>query len=240
MLESHLFTSQLTFLISYEQVVKDPNEFILDIILHNDHLKKQFSKYLDLSRLVNNSSEHNRFLLVTRTKKNILEWLAKVPFDYELNYKKLYDKYPQMYRNSTPLSMYNALATALVKPFTSRVYLYHPTKDKRIMYDIAKAFGRCDKITFCSGNYLDVLNHIGKVDVIIDNDIDRVTPAIENLAYSRGSLYLARYGYNYELDKRSTEGFTLRNDMVRMAKKKKVTLVEFNPFHITQFMKNSG
>src|SRR5574344_1968771 len=110
MISPELFSGEpITALVTYPEIMRDPNTFILKLITKKKNLREQFDKYLVLKKFDCQTDEHNHVKLLTRTKKNILEWLAKKQFDYEVNYKKLYDKYPQMYEDSTVLDMYRTV-----------------------------------------------------------------------------------------------------------------------------------
>ena len=241
MLNADLFTGDpITAIITYPEVMRDQNTFILKLITTNKMLRKQFDNYLNLRRFDSQSDEHNHVKILTRPTKNLLEWLAKKEFDYESNYNKLYDKYPHMFEDSAVLDMYRTVCQIINESFVKKIFIYSPARDKRIMYDIVKTFGKNSKLTYVTGHYLDAATAIGKIDLFVDSDLERMSPLMLFPQYKHSIFMVAKYGYNYEKDPLSKNDITLKNGASSLAAKKQINLLEFTPFKVTKEALRNG
>lgn len=231
MIDPRLFENPITILLPYNEILRDQNTFLLHLIMDNQYLRTQFEKYVSFERFECQTEERIRVMLMNRTEKNFLKWLAIKEFDYETNYKKLYDKFLHMFEESPPLDMYKALMNLTNEEFVKRIIVYGEKRDKRIMYDIYKTFVTNKKIEYVTGPYLDVISAVGEINLIIDNDIDRVSAVMYMPEYYASTFMIAQYGYNYELvtNVRSPQ---LKNGIVKHALRKKINLIEFLPFSI--------
>ena len=145
-----------------------------------------------------------------------------------------------MYEKCTPLDMYTALANMYLEKFTRTIYVYNPVDDKRIRFDLAKTFGKTDKIVFVTGNYLDVVDRIGEINMVIDNDLDRISPLFADQRFKRTMFMIGRYGYNYTVSSVVTGGLEFKNNLNRVASKNNIKIVEFSPFKITKELLRNG
>lgn len=227
-------------LFSYDEVLRDPNTFILKLILSKKNIRDQMEKYINLKRFDCQTDEHNHAIMTARKKKNILEWLAYKKFDYEKNYDTFHSKYIHTYEKSQALEMYRALTNIIDQAFVKKVYIYNKTEDKRQMYDLFKTFGKNDKIVYVNGNYLDVVERIGDINIIIDNDIDRIAPLFSYPTYANTLFMVGRYGYNYEENKALENGYELKGGLTKFVAKHKINLVEFSPMKITPEVLRNG
>jgi len=223
--------SPASIVVSYHGVLRDPNQFIVHQILNDPHLHKQLEKYLDFDRFKSMSDNRIDFKLMLREKKNPLEWLSIKPFNYEANYKKLYEHYPNMFEKSIPLPMYRIIVQMMEAKLVEHVYIYAKDYDERIAYDIVKTFGKNDIVKFVNGNYLDVLDVLNGVTTVISGDISEVSPIVTMPKYHQSMVMIARYGYNYEFIKNE---LTLKDDFARQCKKVGIKLVEFTPIDINE------
>lgn len=240
MFDPSLFSSPVNVLVSYNEVLRDPNTFILKLITRRKSLRYQLEKYIDVSRFDNQSDSHNHVALTVRSEKNILKWLATKEFNYESNYSKLYDEYPNMFEDSTPLEMYRALSLSIQQSFVNKVYVYNKVSDKRQMYDLYKTFGKTDKLVYVNGDYLDVIDKMGTIEVIIDNDIDRISPLFSYKRFQKTMFMIARYGYNYSVNPVVENSLELKDGLSRLAVRRKINLVEFSPIKVTKESLRNG
>lgn len=208
--------------------------------MSNKHIRTQLENYINLKRFVSQTDQHNHAIITIRKKKNLLEWLSYKKFDYEKNYSLLYEKYLHMYEQSPALEMYRALTSILDQSFVKTVYIYNRTEDKRQMYDLFKTFGKNDKIVYVNGNYLDVIERIGDIGVIVDNDIDRISPLFSYPTYAKTLFMVGRYGYNYQENPILEDSYELKDGLTRFVAKHKINLVEFNPIKVTEEMIRNG
>ena len=231
MIDPRLFENPITILLPYNEILRDHNTFLLHLIMDNPHLKSQFEKYISFDRFECQTDERIRVLLMNRTKKNFLEWLAIKKLDYEINYRKLYYKFLYMFEESPLLDMYSTLLNFANEEFVKRIIVYGEKRDKRIMYDIYKTFVNNKKVEYVTGPYLDVISAIGEINLIIDNDIDRMSAVMYMPEYYTSTFMIAQYGYNYEMV-RGIKSPQLKNGIVKHALRKKINLIEFLPFNI--------
>lgn len=240
MFDPSLFSSPVNILVSYNEVLRDPNTFIQKLITQRKSLRYQLEKYIDVTRFDNQSDSHNHLAMTLRSEKNLLKWLAIKEFNYESNYEKLYDKYPHMFEDSEPLEMYRALSQTLDKSFVNKLYVYNKVLDKRQMYDLYKTFGKTDKLVYVNGDYLDVIDRLGTIEVIIDNDIDRISPLFSYPSCSKTMFMIARYGYNYTVNPVLENSLELKDGLTRLSVRRKINLVEFSPIKVTKEALRNG
>lgn len=228
---ANLTDRPLTILATYNGVMKDPNIFILHLILDTPNIREQLEGYFDIRKFECQSEGRIQTLLLNRDKKNILEWAALKKFDFEFNYEKMFEKFPRMYLDSPPLKMLSAFQKLIEEKFTRKIYFYDRKKDRRVMYDIVSNFAKNNKIEYVYGSYLDVVSAIGGIDLFIDSDIDRLAPVMYMPEYWNSTFLIAQYGYNYVLNENNRP--MLKNDIAAYAAKKDINLLEFVPYEIT-------
>lgn len=226
-IDEGLFSNPVTFLISYDEIIRNHNIFLLDKL--KTELKNQIGKFIRLEELDNKSINQLQLLTTTRTEKNILKWLAKKEFDYDKNYDILYNHYKDMYSKSPLLKMGESIQTIGEEAFVENVFIYSKDYDKRKHFDIKILF-KSNKVTYVTGNYLDVVEKIGKVDVFADNDLERIMPFFHHDKYKFSLFLLARYGYNYNLIKGN---LLLKYDTYKLINKKSINLTEFDIIKFT-------
>ena len=223
--------SPVSMVVSYHGVLRDANQFIMHQILNDPHLHKQLEKYVDFDRFKNMSDNRIDLKMMLREIKNPLEWLSIKPFNYEANYKKLYEHYPNMFEKSAPLPFYRTIVQMIEAKFVNHIYIYAKDYDERIAYDIVKTFGKNDIVKFVNGNYLDVLEILEEVTTIVTGDISEVSPIVTIPKYHKSMVMVARYGYNYEMVKGK---LALKDDFTNQCRKVGIKLVEFTPIDINE------
>ena len=230
-MDARIYERKINTLVTFDEVLRDPNIFLLHLILDVPKVRKQFTGYFDIERFSCQSEERIRTIMLNRDKKNFLEWGALKEFDYESNYNKMYHQFPGMYEESPPLDMFRAVSRMINEPFVKNMFIWNPVEDRRQEYDIVQTLGKNPKIQYVTGPYLDVVDAIGDIQVFIDNDIERLFPVIQNGRYFRSNFFIARYGYNYTLSKTGIP--ILKEDCTNFAFKYSISLSEFLPFNIS-------
>lgn len=232
MIDPKVYETPATILISYDEVFRNHNFFLIKKIMNNPKLKNQFEKYINLSVFDEQTDSRIKVLIMNREKKNILEWLAIKEFDYEYNYDKLYSKELLMFVESPMLDMMKSMIKLSEEPFIDKIYIYGGLiKDKRKEFDIHLNFKDTTKLIFVTGNYEEVVDRIFGINVIIDSDINRITPIIKKEEYQNIIYMIAQYGYNYEINKNSKE-IVLKNNIENFIKENNIILNKFLPFNI--------
>ena len=230
-----LYQNPATVFCVYDEVLRNSNFFLIKKILDTEKLREQFDEYLDLSIFDSQSDDRIKVLILNRTEKNILKWLAKKEFDYDFNLKLLRNKFKTLYEESEPLDMFRALLKMTEEPFLKHIYIYHPEQDRRVMYDIVKSFGEKNKtkVTLVTGPYLDSIEAIGAdINLYIDNDAERIAPLLHMEERRLNAFMVAQYGYNYEFIPDAILP-KLKEDLDRFSNKYKINLVEFVPFKVS-------
>ena len=220
-------------LVSFDEVIKDPNLIILDVI--RKRYQKDFAEFIDIPRILNLSNEALQKELVIRGTKNIFEWLKIKDFDYSKNYDMFYDSFKDLYVNAPNMAMVTALKSFIKEDFIKTIYVWSNKYDRRKMLELEMVLNS-NKIEYVTGNYLDVFGAIEDLNIIIDNDAERVAPLINK--DNKGKLFMiGRYGYNYTVDPEN--GLVLKNNIDYNAHKCLVDLIIFHPIFFTQahFMK---
>lgn len=229
MIDPRLYDNPINILVRYNEIFRDHNFFLLKLIMDNPNLKKQFEKYVSFERFECQTDERIKVLLLNREKKNILEWLAFKKFDYELNYRKLYYKFLTMFEESPVLDIYSAIVNLVHEDFVKQIFVYGDRRDKRVMFDLSRTFINNKKIHYVTGPYMEIVSTINKIDLFIDNDIERIAPLMFMEKYYPSTFMIAKYGYNYNIISGRP---MLKGNIISNAIKKKINLVEFYPFDI--------
>lgn len=219
-------------LVTYDGILRDSNFFILRKILDTPSLKKQIGEYVDLTEIEPLSRERLEYVLLYRTKKNVLEWLAKKEFNYEANLEKLYYKYIEMFEDCRPLEMFTTLYQFTKHRMCRGLYIYSRYYDERIAYDIVKSIGDKNLVHYVTGNYLEVLDKLAsKVDLVCDCDADRIYPLADFKDFRGKTLMLAAYGYNYDL---VDDKYVVKHDLLERSVNNRVQLCMFQPIRLTK------
>ena len=227
---SRLFENPLNVFISYKEIIKQHNFFIIKKIFENKNVYNQLSNYINLNLFDHQSDERINMLLLNRDKENLLEYLKIKEFNYEVNYNKLYKKFPEMFINSYPLEMLNVINRFNIEEFIKNIYIYNEEEDIRMIYDIKNIFPNTGRIKFVSGNYFKCIESIEVINIFIDNNLERLSEIIKSGKFNNSTFLIARYGYNYEIKDNIV---LLKYDMGKFVYKNKINLVEFYPLKIT-------
>lgn len=230
-MDARLYERKLTALVTYDEVLRDPNVFLLHLILDVPKIRKQFKDYFDEEKFDCQSEAKIHTMLLNRTVKNFLEWGALKEFDYERNYDKMYHQFKSMYEKSPALAMYDAFVQMIKESFLDKMFIWNPKEDRRQEYDIVKTFGKNPKVQYVTGPYLDVVDAIGEIHIFVDNDIDRLDPVIRTKKYRHANFSVARYGYNYEIGEQKLP--MLKNDIASFVSRYHISLAEFLPFKVS-------
>lgn len=194
---NYLKVNKANVLIVYENVLKTPDVYILRRLVTT--YRNKFKRYIDVETIETLSNELLLSLVVGRAKKNILEQVAITQFDYELNYNILHKKFVDMYHNSAPLQMYQALANFYNSYCIDHIYVYNPTYDERQHFDIESNFKDMQNLQYVVGDLEDIVNQIGNLNIIYDWDVERVNSLVKK--HNDIFFGVAQYPFNFEKDK---------------------------------------
>jgi hypothetical protein len=202
----YLEPAHANVLLVYDQVVKSTDTFILRMIIENYYDK--FSPYMNLEPLRTCTIDAMIPLVVARTKKNPLEWLAKTEFDYASNYAHLHKRFVNMYDRAPILKHFQVMEKFCLSYCIGSVYVWSPEYDKRIHYDIEPVQSKYSSFQYVTGDMNKVINAIGNLNLIYDYDADRVYDLVKDGYHNDIFFALARYGFNYGEDHKLIHGLS--------------------------------
>lgn len=181
--------------ITYDDVIKSRNPFILNQILQK--YKSYYNDFLDLSQIENLNKKQLDLFCLKRQHKNIFHTLAKKEFDCNTAMKEISDKYYDMFIESELLTIGKSLSFILHQKFTKKIYIHSQEYDKKIHLDIQMNYNDMDKVNYVTGNLINVINTIDGITSYILADIMDVSAllATDKIAYT--NILVANYGYNF-------------------------------------------
>lgn len=189
--------------IEYNEVVKSPTLFMLKMI--RGPLKEIYRDFIYVEFLENKTDEELEIYLLQRKNKNIFLDLAKRPFDYEMTYQNLYNKYDDMYLHTPLLKIGSTIDFLSSQKFNRKIYLYSKEYDPRIEVDIPLSFKEWSKIEYVYGELEDVLERILPVTTFILHDI-WLLPRLCYLGKTNlTDIICARYPYNLKYNEELNE-----------------------------------
>ena len=197
MADQYLTPTHANVLFVYDGVLRSSDTFILRMLVENYYDK--FSPYMDLESIRTLTVDALLPLVIARTVKNPLQWLAIKEFDYEKNYTYLREKFVNMYERSPILKHYQVIESFISSYCIGSIYIWSREYDKRIHYDIASFQQNAKKeIRYVTGDMQKVINTIGDLNIIYDCDADRVYDLLKDGNNTDVFFAVAQYGYNLE------------------------------------------
>lgn len=165
-------------LLAYDELIKQPGLYILRMI--RDKYSDKFSSYIDTEVLKNVLDKDLEVLYNAREERNPLKWVAISEFDYDLNYKSLYNRDKDMYTNMKGTDMFNHVKEFNRAFFITDIFIWTRLYDKRVDIDIALSFGTSgsdDKFKYVTGPFDKVVDTVEPNMVFypfIDDDIWKI------------------------------------------------------------------
>lgn len=184
--------------ISYDEIIKTPYPFLLDIIRKN--YKDIYKDFIDIERIENLSMEELEVLCSSRTETNIIKYLAISEFDYNKTLWDLYNKYKDIYFHVKPLEIAQILPFLLAQPFIEKVYIYNPFYDTRQHLDCELQFEDMFKVNYVTGDIVECVNSIYRPTMYILNNADQAKRIIDNCDVAYTEILIAKMGYNYKME----------------------------------------
>ena len=192
--KNYIEPSHANVLLVYDGVMRSGDTFLLHMIVENYYDK--FIPYMDLESIRTLSVDALLPLVIARTKKNPLEWLAIKEFDYEKNYTYLQKKFVNMYDRSPILKHYQVIESFIASYCIGSIYIWSQEYDKRIHYDINHFLQMGNSVQYVTGDMQKVINTIGNLNIVYDWDADRVYDLLKDGLNTDVFFAVARYGFN--------------------------------------------
>lgn len=194
-------TDNEVIFIEYDGIIKSPIPYILNK-LQAKEFKDNYKDFIDYSKFENFDEPHMLSLISRRLYKNILKYLATDTFDYDLTYNDLLSRYDDVYAKSKLLSIGQSISILTHQSFVTKVYIYSEVYDKRIENDISSEYSKLNNIVYVSGDFKSVIEEIPeRITSYILQDIDYVSMLIDMKKLEYTNVLIAKYGFNYILDK---------------------------------------
>lgn len=213
--------------IAYDGIIKNYRLALIEKILKT--YKDAYKDFIDVDSLEKMSYQQLMGLVIRSTESNIIEYLAKKKFDTDTALIDVYNKYPELYEDSSLLSIGSSIHILLRQKFTSKIYIWTPNYDERIYNDIQMLYGANDVIEYITGSFTEVINSIEEnITSYILNDIELVKELIAIGKVSYSNILLANYGYNYRLNDKGEAELDIDN-IDELAKYHIFKIVTFEP-----------
>lgn len=185
---------KINMLITYDRIIKDPDLFILQVITSKYYDK--FKDYIDMDSLLSLDPNALELLLYNRPQVNILEWVSIKEFDYDKNYKFLYNAFKTMYAESKELKIVKNIKNFLMSYYIDRIFVYNEKDDIRQRYDLSLIFGD-SRIEYIVGPMYDILKKF-KIHMVYDWNAKRVSDLVDTEEFNHIFFAIASYGFNFE------------------------------------------
>lgn len=185
--------------ICYDDVIRTHTIAVMKELLN---MKDDYKDFIDYSLIEDKSQNELMWLSNIRISYNILEHLAKRPFDYTMTLMNICRKMTDMYSYSPPLSFAIGLPEMVMAKFIKKIYIYgHNTE--YIKNDIAELCGDIDmsKISIISGDFDVAINSMPEdITLYIVNSADMAQIIVNCAKSDLADIMIAKYGYNYMYD----------------------------------------
>ena len=196
-IKKRLSLKKADLLFVFDRVLKDPDPFIIMTIVNK--YPHKFAKFIDIDLFDTLTMDALSPYIVMRQIENPLEWAAIKEFDYEKNYRYLHDRFKNMYRDSKPLHMVNAVKRFINGYCINNIYIWNEKDDERQRYDICSMFPKTDKIKYVTGDYANTLKKL-KPNIVYDWSAKRISEVNEYEEFNNIFFGLSNYRFNFEED----------------------------------------
>lgn len=186
-------------LVKYENILKDVDSHIIDILL-KPIMKSGFKHLLDY----NNISKDPE-LLMNRDTKNILEYFSLPEFkdkDFERYRNGIINRYMDFYSKSKFLPLaYDLRDVNKSRYVINKIYIWHHTKDYRVIIDCNDFFGQSSKVECVYDIPMEeFLKYNTDITTMITDDFADIGSAIKVNNIHFMEIMLAKYGYNCDIE----------------------------------------
>lgn len=186
--------------IEYEEIIRSPYPLLLNLIAHQ--YRDSYKDFLWMEEFESMDMKNLERLCVQRTKKNIFEYLAKTPFDYDKALKEFKDKFFNLYNESPMLAIGENIAKFMTQKFTKQIYIHTEEYDTRVHLDIQETFNNMELVNYVTGPFDDVIQTLDGISCYILRDIEKVPVIFDHQKGNYTEILLAAYGFNYKLDEK--------------------------------------
>lgn len=199
--------SEISVLVSYIDLIKAPDIYILELI--KTKWRKRFTNIVDLKILDTLSHETLLQLWANRIIPNILEWIHANDefYDFDKTYKNICKNLKFLYRDSEVLRLDQVIRNYDLNDGFKEIYLWSPEYDQRIYDDINERYKDCKKIQYITGTNLGKVIDATKVDLVYVAHIEDVKDLVPDEKYKSVFFAVAAYGINYSCDINNDEAF---------------------------------
>lgn len=209
------FASQKEVLfITYDDVIKTTKLLILKKLLTPEY-RQNYEDFIDYSIIDNKTDEELLSIIFSATDKNILKFLSKSSFDFDVTYTDLYLNYENIIPESTLLSFGQSIHILLKQKFLDKIYIYTPHFDESVYKDIYDVYGSTN-IIYVYGEFETIIRSITKdtnikITSFVLNDIELVNKLIELNVVAYTNILICNGGWNYKLNKNNVPVLKLDN-----------------------------
>ena len=185
--------------ICYDEIIKNPYPFLLNQI--RTKYKSVYKDFINMSLFENYDDMNLMRLVVQRTRKNILDYLSIIKFDYNGALDDLKDKFDDMYSQSPLLKMGESVNMMMTQKFTKQIYVYTEKYDPRVHLDLQMMYKNMSLVSYVTGDFKNVINTLEGVTTWILDDIFKVSQLVCFKKVEYTNILVANYGYNFSINK---------------------------------------
>lgn len=189
-------------LIEYEKVLRNSDQLILYKLVNE--LYDEFSDVLEMEDIKGMDMDNCLRLCSTSTHYNILEAIAKYDdIDWKQAHLDFFVKYPDIYKVTDKLIMFDHLAKLSTQKFVDKIYIYSRFGDKRVYDDIEEnLYTRSINAEFVYGDLRQLINEgvITPPTSFIMGDIEMVPiiKEVQDKLKDYTEIMVAGYRFNKE------------------------------------------
>lgn len=191
------FKPEYIFIV-YDDIIRTYTPTIINKILS---MKSDYSDFIDYTKIENATPHDIMWLSQIRTSYNILEYLGKKTFDYDMTLMNICQMVDNVYKDSPDMVIGSALPIMASQSFIKKIYIYAPN-NKYVNQDILNICKtNKDNIIIVNGDFEDAINSIkDKITLYIVNDVFMADIIMSDSSRKYSDIMVAEYGYNYKLD----------------------------------------
>lgn len=166
--------------IMYDGVIKDPRENIINFILE-DSEEVRLDNIFPISLLRSLTPQQKRGLIVCSTSFNFFEFLCGLSKAKDINKEEIqglldymtseYLGRSDLYNDLPLLVIGDSIPKLLKMSNISKIYIYTPVKDKRVIMDLIGEYGKQEKIEMVHGNIENILKEYQDISTFMINDL---------------------------------------------------------------------
>ena len=186
----------------FDRIIKDPDPYILKYAATRH--KDEYKSLIDTKTINTLEIDTLLVMLIQRNVVNPLRWSSIAEFDYDAEYKKLYDEANRMYIGVPKLPMCRIIQGYIHDFKVSDIYIWNQERDPRQEFQLVNLFpdGK-DKIKYITGDYERAIKS-SNPSLIYDWSLDRIANLNSCQEHNDRFFGIANYGFNFEDDEHIT------------------------------------